>query len=161
MVTDPAAANGLSVPINVQVSVPLAVAGHPASAGALPVQAPESSVSVTTTPVAAPPPMLLTVSVKVAVLPALIGPLPDFTTCTSGQFTVMVVAPDLLLPCLAGGSFVALTLALFVSGPQSAFVVAREGVMVLHSVPTRRFSDLIKVQVSVPLAVAGHPASAG
>ena len=67
MVTVPPAANGLSEPVKVQVMVVVAVAGQPASSGALTVQVPEGSVSVTTTPVAAPVPMLLTVMVKVAV----------------------------------------------------------------------------------------------
>src|SRR5438876_1069418 len=98
MLTDPAAVNGLSVPVKVQVSVPLAVAGHPASAGALTVQLPEGSVSVTTTPVAAPAPMFPLLGALPILLPALIGPLPDFATVTSGQFTVIEIGPELLLP---------------------------------------------------------------
>src|SRR5437867_1272100 len=160
MVTDPAAANGLSVPVKVQVSVPLAVAGQPASAGALTVQVPAASVSVTTTPVAAPPPMLLTVTVKVAVPPALIGPLPDFTTCTSGQLTVIEADASLLLRAV-GASFVAATCTLLVSRPQSAAVLARERVMVTDPAAANGLSVPVKVQVSVPLAVAGHPASTG
>src|SRR5438876_571274 len=144
MVTDPAAANGLSVPVKVQVSVPLAVAGHPASAGALTVQVPEGSVSVTTTPVAAPAPMLLTVSVKVAVLPALIGPLPDFTTCTSGQFTVIDADASLLLR-VVGASFVAATFTLLLSGPQSAAVLSLHSLTSNHPAAVNGLSVPVKV----------------
>src|SRR5437667_356970 len=159
MLTDPAAANGLSVPVKVQVSVPLAAAGHPASAGALTVHVPAGSVSVTTTPVAAPPPMLLTVSVKVAVLPALIGPLPAFTTCTSGQVIVIEADASLLLRAV-GASFVAATCTLLVSGPQSAAAVARESVIVTDPAAANGLSVPVKVQVSVPLAVARQALSA-
>src|SRR5439155_515777 len=160
IVTDPAAANGLSVPVKVQVSVPLAVAGQPASAGALTVQVPAGSVSVTTTPVGAPEQTSQTLSGDVVVLRALIAPLPDFTTCTSGQLTVIEADASLLLSAV-GASFVVATCTLLVSGPQSAAVLARERFMVTAAAAAIGALALHDALPIFPLAVAGQPASAG
>src|SRR2546428_524568 len=98
MVTLPPAANGLSVPVKEQVRVPLCVAWQPASAGAVTVQVPEGSVSVTTTLLAAPAPMLLTVIVKGALWPALRDSMSDVCSSALGQFTTMEAEAELLGP---------------------------------------------------------------
>src|SRR5207237_9364855 len=116
------AAPGRSAPVKVQVSVPDAVAGQPARAGAATVQVPEGKVSVTVTPVALPVPVLETTRVKTAFAPKVRGPLPPLVMCTAPQFTV-IVADELLLPVFA--SAVAETVAVFGMLGQSPAVVAR------------------------------------
>src|SRR5712691_2799109 len=126
MVTLAPAASGA---VNVQVRLPVAVAGQPALAGALTVQVPGGSgLSVTTTPVAAFGPALLTVIVNVATSPGNSGPLPVLVMWTSEHWTE-IEALALLSVWSAGGSLVALTVALLVSVPQSAVVVSRETVI--------------------------------
>jgi hypothetical protein len=77
------------VPANVQLKLPVAVAGHVQPAPAVIVQVPAGSVSVTLTPVAGPGLALLTVMLKVAVCPAKIGPLPVLVMCTSAHWTAI------------------------------------------------------------------------
>jgi hypothetical protein len=78
-----------SVPANVQLNVPVAVAGQVQPAPAVIVHVPAGSVSVTLMPVAGPGPALLTAMAKVAVWPAKIGPLPVLLMCTSAHCTAI------------------------------------------------------------------------
>src|SRR5712691_13142338 len=93
MVTLAPAASGA---VNVQVRLPVAVAGQPALAGALTVQVPGGSgLSVTATPVAAFGPALLTVIMNVATSPGNSGPLPVLLMWTSAHCTVIVALASL------------------------------------------------------------------
>jgi hypothetical protein len=78
-----------SVPANVQLKLPVAVAGHVQPAPAVIVQVPAGSVSVTLIPVAGPGPALLTVIVNVATSPGNTGPLPVLLMCTSAHWTAI------------------------------------------------------------------------
>jgi hypothetical protein len=142
-----------SVPAKVQVKVPVAVAGQVQPAPAVIVQVPAGSVSVTLMPVAGPGPALLTVMLKVAVCPAKIGPLPVLLMCTSAHWTA-IEALAVLSVWSAGGSLVALTVALLVSVPQSAVVVGRDTVIGVVVAPAA--SVPANVHVNVPVAVAGQ-----
>jgi len=108
----------------VQLRAPAAMLQLAASAPPS-VHVPAGSVSERVTLLEGPVPPAVTVIVKVAVVPAVSGPFPDFATETSGwQLTTIVTAPVLLLAVLA--SPVALTVApgLVIDG-QSPPVVAR------------------------------------
>ncbi len=74
---------------------------------------PIGSGSLKVTLLSDPEPVTLTVMVKVAVSPALSGPLPLFVTVTSAQFTVMVAIPE-----VAALPFVGVAVAVLVSCPQ-------------------------------------------
>jgi hypothetical protein len=142
-----------SVPANVQLNVPVAVAGQVQPAPAVIVQVPAGRVSLTLMPVAGPGPALLTVIVNVAVWPAKIGPLPVLLMWTSAHWTA-IEALALLSAWSAGGSFVALTVAPLVSVPQSAVVVGRDTLIGVVVAPAA--SVPANAHVKLPVAVAGH-----
>jgi hypothetical protein len=119
------------------------------------VHVPAGSVSVTVTLLEDPVPPALTVMVKVAVPPALIAELPDFTIDTSGaQFTVILAEALLLLVFV---STLALTVAVFEIGAgQSVGVVVRLRVIVFDVLEPM----LPKLHVRTPAAMLQLAASA-
>src|SRR5688572_27712459 len=139
----------VSVP-KLQLRVPAVIEQEPASVPPR-VQVPAGSVSLTVTDVESPVPPALTRMVKVAVPPALTAALPVFWIETSGQFTVMVVGPAVLLP-----SLVVVALALLLTVPQLAAVVGE--LRCTLALPAGAIEP--KLQVRTP-AVIEQPSTAG
>ena len=138
-----------------QVSVP-AVIAQPGTGGSIAQVTPAGSVSATWTSWTTPGPALVTVIVKAAVSPGMIGLLSaDFVTVTSGQRTT-ISAWDELLPVADCGSFVADTVTMFGSVPQSKWSVWPLTWITTLALAAR----LAKSQVSVPAAMA-QPGTAG
>ena len=131
-----------------QVSVP-AVIAQPATGGLIAQVTPAGRVSATWTFLATPGPALLTVIVKVAVSPGMIGPLPRLH-----DRDVRALDDDLRLGrVVAGqdcGSFVADTVTMFGSVPQSKWSVWPLTWITTLALAAR----LAKSQVSVPAAMA-------
>src|SRR5438105_3130905 len=100
-----------------QDRTPFVIEQDPPSVPAMP-QVPDGRVSETVTFVELPVPPAVTTSVKVAVPPALSGPLPDLRIETFGQLTVIEVGPAPAVPSLP-----VVTLALLVTVPHDARVV--------------------------------------
>ena len=112
---------------------------------------PAGNVSVKLTPVAFPAPMLLSVTSKPMSSPAETGPigLATFCTLTSGQFTVMVTAPEELLPVAPAASLVAAVVAVFETVPQVADVVGEKMCTTLLVPGARLPKAQLKLVVSV------------
>src|SRR5207237_1707476 len=110
--------------VGVYTSAPLTI-DQPALGGLIVQVKPGGSVSVKLTPAALPAPMLLSVTSKPMSSPDETGPagFATFCTFTSGQLTVMLIGPAVLLASAVEASFVAEAVALFATVPQVAEVV--------------------------------------
>src|SRR5687767_4934779 len=129
---------------------------------------PAGNVSLSVTSLAVPGPMLVTVIVNTALVPAFIGPFPSLTTETSGQLTTMFAVAE-LFPSTSEPSFVAAPVAVFVSVPQSAASVAPETITVklapgaiVPKLQLRMFPAIGFVQEAAPVPpVIAHATPAG